>query len=317
MNVLFFGTAEYAVPILQAVFRFGHTVAGVVANPDRPSGRGLRLNQPPVKLEALRMEIPVYQPESLDEVFFKEIEDISPDIGLVAAYGKLIQRKFLDLPRFGIINVHPSLLPLYRGPSPLQQPLLRGDTETGVTIIQLTEDMDAGPVILQKKTAVHSDDNAGSLHDRLAELGGALAVQALDLIEKSKAEFREQDHSKAVYCKKINKEDALIQWDKPVDEIICLVRAMTPYPGAYTFSEKDRNRIKISEVEKESSGPPDAPPGTVMRASDKKGVSVAALDGTVHIIRLSPSGSRRMTSQEFVMGASIEKGDRLVSKPEQ
>lgn len=315
MNVLFFGTAEFGVPVLQALFASVHSPVGAVANPDRPSGRGLKLTPPPVKLEALRMGIPVFQPECLDDAFFEKMQEISPDIALVAAYGKLLKKRFIDLPASGFINVHPSLLPLYRGPSPVHQPLLRGDSETGVTIIQLTEEMDAGPVILQETVSISDNDNAGSLHNRLAELGGILAVRALDLIEKGKAEFIEQDHSQAVYCEKITKEDALINWDRPADEIIRLVRGMTPYPGAYTFSGKDGTRIKVNEAEKESSDTSGMKPGTVVNASDKKGVSVAAKDGTVHIVRLAPAGGRRMTSREFVMGASIEKGDRFVSDP--
>jgi methionyl-tRNA formyltransferase len=175
--------------------------------------------------------------------------------------------------------------------------------------------MDAGPVILQEETSIRSDENAGALHDRLALLGGKLAVRGLDLIDEGRAEFREQDNSKAVYCKKIHKEDACIRWDRPAEEIVRFVRAMTPYPGAYTFSGKDGRRVKVSEVAEVSFGSGDAVPGTVIEASDKEGITVAVQDGSVRIIRLAPAGSRRMTSQEFVMGASVEKGDRLVSEP--
>jgi methionyl-tRNA formyltransferase len=173
--------------------------------------------------------------------------------------------------------------------------------------------MDAGPIVLVEEVNISKTENAGELHDRLADLGGKLAVRALDLIEKDKAEFIEQDESAATYCKKIEKKDACIKWDRPSEEIVRLIRAMTPFPGAYTFVERTRKRLKISEVRLESQKPSEQSPGAVISASDKKGISVVTGDGTISIIHLAPEGGRRMSSQEFVRGAPIEPGDRLVS----
>jgi methionyl-tRNA formyltransferase len=316
MDILFMGTAEYAVPVLQAVHASRHTVKAVITNPDRPSGRGRKMTAPPVKNEAFRMGIPLYQPDKLDPEFLEVFKDIGADIGLVAAYGKLIKKEYLDTPEKGIINVHPSLLPKYRGPSPIQQPILNGDPTTGVSIIQLTEEMDAGPVILVEEVNIGKTENAGQLHDRLADMGGRLAVQALDLIEKGKAEFSEQDESQATFCKKIEKKDACIRWEAPVEDIVRLVRAMTPFPGAYTYVERTKKRLKISEVKAGSEKRGNNLPGTVINACDKKGVIISAGDGTVSILHLAPEGSRRMSSQEFVRGAPIETGDRLILSPD-
>jgi len=315
MRIVFFGTAEFAVPVLQAVFASRHEIAAVTANPDRARGRGMRVLPPPVKQEALRMGLPVHQPERLDGDFLRVLTGLAPSAALVAAYGKLISDAFLDAVPGGFLNVHPSLLPRHRGPSPIQQAILDGDRETGVSIIRLTAEMDAGPILLQQKVRIRHGETAGELHDRLAELGGKLAVRALDLVERGKAVFTEQDHSRATYTRKFSKEDARIEWSRSAEEVARHVRAMTPRPGAFTFTEREGRLLKISEVEPAGDAAAgDAAPGTVVKASDKEGIFVAVADGAVRIVRLSPAGSRRMTSQEFVRGAALEEGDRLVSR---
>jgi methionyl-tRNA formyltransferase len=315
MNVVFFGTSEFAVPVLQAVHASQHELAGVVTTPDRPKGRGRRMTASYGKEEALRLSVPVLTPEKLDKAFAEAVRDLQPDIGVVASYGKIIGQNVLDLPPQGMINVHPSLLPRYRGPSPIQQPILNGDEVTGVTIIKLTAEMDAGPILLQREVELEVDETAGRLHDRLAALGGKLAVKALDMIGKGKAEFVDQDDSQATYCRKIDKSDACIRWEQPAEHVMRQIRAMTPWPGAYTFSAADGRRLKVARAEESRGHSSAAAPGTVVEASDTAGLVIACAEGAVRIAELAPEGGRKMTSEEFARGRKLAAGDRLVAEP--
>ncbi len=312
MRTVFFGTSEFAVPALSALHEAGHEIAAVITTPDRRAGRGRKMTASHGKQEALRINADVLQPEKLDKSFLEEFRALNADICVVASYGKIIPGQFLDIPEYGFINIHPSLLPKYRGPSPIQQPILNGDEETGVCIIEVTEEMDAGPILLVEKLKLTGSETAGELHDALAEIGASLIVEAMEQKKNGTAVYTEQDHEAVIFCTKIEKNDGLIIWDKTADEIQRHVRAMTPWPGAFTFIQNSGRRLKVSEVKAVRTDTV-AQPGQVIQVSGKFGVIISCGEGAVQLMHLAPEGSRRMTSEEFARGNALEKGDRLVT----
>ena len=250
------------------------------------------------------------QPLRLDDEFSQNLRTFNPDCIIVASYGKIIPDFIIEMPRYNTLNIHPSLLPLYRGPSPIQQPLLNGDSETGVCIIQLTHAMDAGPVLLREIVSISHDDCAGTLHDRLAHIGADLIVRAVELVREGHAEFIPQDESKASYCSKIVKNDGLINWDKPVIEIERQVRAMTPWPSAFSFLQPSGTRIIISKVRVIGNNALHCQPGSIVQA-DKHGFIVCAGDGTIAIERLRIAGKQEMDSSAFLRGHTVQSNMRL------
>ncbi|MFH1708711.1 MAG: methionyl-tRNA formyltransferase [Planctomycetota bacterium] len=313
MKIVFFGTSGFALPALAAVDASMHQLVAVVTTADRPSGRGRKMTASEGKEAGLRLGVPVLQPEKLNESFRNELKALSADIAVVASYGKIIPAACIALFPHGMINIHPSLLPKYRGPSPVQQPILNGDAVTGVTIIKLTAAMDAGPIMGQTEVKVGPNETAGQLHDRLAALGAEMMLAALADVAAGRAVYREQDHAAATFCGKITKADGLIRWDLPADDLVRLVRAMTPWPGAFSFSGRDGRRIIIARAEPvRGSG---AAPGTVIEFSEKAGLVVACGGGALRVASLAPAGSRKMTSEEYARGARMVAGDRLVDVP--
>ena len=233
MRIVFFGTPSLAVPSLAALTQ-GHDVAAVVCQPDRPSGRGKGLTPPPTKVWAIEHGIVVHQPTKLnDGTFAAWLRDRQPDLCALAAYGRILKQPILDAAPHGILNMHPSLLPLYRGPSPIQSALINGATETGVTIIRLSLEMDAGDILLQERVAIGPEDNGETLTQRLAELGGVKLREAVDRVAAGTATFTPQDHQRATYCRLIEKRDGQIDWAKPARDIHNLVRGAQPWPTAH------------------------------------------------------------------------------------
>lgn len=309
MKLVFMGTPQFAVPHLK-VLAARYDIAAVVTRPDRPAGRGRRITPPPVKEVALELGLSVVQPQKLNDPDFREyIQGLQPDLICVVAYGGFLPRWLLELPPKECVNVHPSLLPKYRGAAPIQRSLMNGDTETGVTTMYLVEEMDAGDIILQERTPIGPDDDAGTLHDRLASIGSELLCKTVDLIAKGTAPRRPQDHDKATLAPKIEPEDELIAWDAPARSIDAKVRGLRPRPGAYTWFRGRRVKVWRLEWSDEAPHQP-AEPGTVLEAS-QDGILVATGSGTVRLLEVQPENSKRLTAQEFMNGYRIGAGDRF------
>ncbi|RUM43343.1 MAG: methionyl-tRNA formyltransferase [Desulfurobacterium sp.] len=306
LRIVFMGTPEFAVPSLRALREAGYEVALVITQPDRPAGRGRRITPPPVKVEAERLHIPVYQPERVkgNTELFEILKEVNPDLIVVAAYGKILPDEILNLPRFGCINVHASLLPEYRGASPIQSALLDGKEETGVTIMKISPELDAGDIISQRKVKIEKSDNAQTLHDKLARIGAELLIETIPDYVSGKITLIPQDSSKATYCKPITKEMGRIDWKLPAEKIFNMVRAFTPWPSAY--AEFKGKRVKVTEVE-----PVDLKgnPGEVIRADRE--LIVAAGSGALKIKKIRPEGRKEITGEEFIRGYRVKVGDRF------
>jgi len=262
MKIVFYGTSEFAAEILTALAA-RHTVAGVVCQPDRPSGRGMKLTPPPVKVAALERGIPVYQPrKASSREALQWLQAIGPDLGVAASYGQILSAEVLAIPRYGMINAHASLLPKFRGASPIQAAILAGETETGVSIIQMTERMDQGPILARRSIPI-GEETAGELSQKLARLGAELVLETIEQIDAGRAVAVPQDHRLATYTRPLSKADGLIDWRRSAEHIQRQVRAMQPWPGAYGFL-KLRNgselRVTVWSVEVVSHEAPQSVP---------------------------------------------------------
>lgn len=310
LRIIFMGTPDFAISALDTIYDDGHELLGVVTQPDRPKGRGKKLAPPPVKEWAIAKGIPVYQPSKVNSPeFIDDIKALKPDIIVTAAYGRILSKDILDIPRLGCINVHASLLPKYRGASPIQQAILNGDMESGITIMYMDEEMDTGDIILQERIDIGKDERVDSLHDRLAKLGGKAISKALTLLEEGKAEATSQDHSQATYCSKIDKSQGEIDWANRSIDIKNLVRALTPYPGSYTFIDKKRLKIwKVDIVHLEDVKKNNTIPGEVKVADVKDGLIVACGDGYLRLFEVQGSGGRPMADTDYLKGHDIKVG---------
>ncbi|GMV90233.1 MAG: methionyl-tRNA formyltransferase [Candidatus Hydrogenedentota bacterium] len=311
MRTVFFGTPELAVPTLAAVAEH-HDVLAVVCQPDRPRGRGRKPEPPPTKAWALDRGIPVVQPEKLNDGSFEHwLKGQAPQVCTLAAYGRILKQPLLDVPPHGFLNVHPSLLPKYRGPSPIQSAILEGETETGVTIMKISLEMDAGDIQLQERVPIQPEDTGETLTARLAMLGGEMMVRALDLVNRGEATFTPQDESAATYCKLFEKADGRIDWTQPAARIHNLIRAAQPWPIAHGAFRGDIIRILASEVLDE---PATAAPGTVTRA-EKDRLVVSTGKNLLAILRIQPPGKRPMAVGDYLRGHAVAPGERFESVP--
>jgi len=324
MKIVFMGTPDFAVPSLRQLLAH-HDVAAVLAQPDRPAGRGHKLQMSPVKALALDAGVEVLQPETLyikkvqsDTTVStaKEIRDylakLNADIFIVAAYGLLLPKAVLNMPRFGCVNVHASLLPKYRGASPIHAAILHGETTTGITIMQMDTGLDTGDIILQRQLNIDPEERAPSLHDRMAELGGECLLEALAQIESGTATHTPQDDAAFTYAPMIKKSDGQIDWDWPTSRIINLTRAFDPWPGPYSIYNGET--IKIWRVEKADSidvPAENTPPGTILAADPTRGLLVRTVDGGAWILELQTAGGKRMSAKDYLRGRSIGAGERL------
>ncbi len=306
MRVMFFGTAAFAVPSLERLGRSSHEVVLCVTPPDRPQGRGLRHEPSPVKRAAERLGLPLVQPERLDT---RVCEGRAAEVGVVAAYGQLVTRDILDAFPHGMVGVHPSLLPKYRGAAPVAWALLNGETRTGLTIFRMNERLDAGELILQEPVAIEPQEDAVALTARLALLGAETLVRALDALAGGRAGLKPQDDSQATYAPKLTKEQGRIDWAQPAEAVARLVRAMSPWPGAATAYRGAPLKIWRAAV---GNGTPRAGqmPGTVVCVEPDRLV-VVALDGTLEMTEVQPAGRRRVGVREFLAGHRVKVGDRF------
>ena len=316
MRVLFWGTPEFAAPPLRALLGEGFDVVGVVTQPDRPQGRSRSSLVPsPIKQIALEESIPVLQPEKpRGTEFVESVRALDPDISIVVAYGHILPLEVIELPRLGTLNIHASLLPEWRGAAPIQAAIRACQTETGVTIMRMVSQLDAGPILLQSPTPIAHDETYGELQLRLSELGALALIEALSLLDLGQIVEREQDESLATFASKIERDDARIDWTRPATAIACAVRAFDPKPGA--FSTLNGAEVKLFGARAATldiaEGTVFPPSGTVL-AIDEAGAVVACGDGVVRITDAQLAGKRRLGFGELARGRSIRIGDRLGS----
>ena len=299
MRLVFAGTPDFAATALKALIAAGHTIVGVYSQPDRPAGRGRKLQPSPVKQVALDHEIPVFQPETLKTPEAqKQLADLNPDVMIVAAYGLILPKAVLDIPTHGCLNIHASLLPRWRGAAPIQRAIAAGDAETGITIMQMDEGLDTGAMLLKSLTAIEDSDTGGSLHDRLAELGGNAIIKALKLLQKGELTGEPQNDELACYASKLSKTEGHIDWATDAKAIERLVRAFNPWPGTYTDLGDQRIRIHEARALVTTS---DGLPGTVVQR-DREGIDIACGNGTLRITRLQLPGSRAQSVNDLING---------------
>ncbi|MEO5904665.1 MAG: methionyl-tRNA formyltransferase [Gemmatimonadaceae bacterium] len=313
MRVLFWGTPEFAAAPLRALVGEGFEVTGVVTQPDKPQGRSRTLTPPPVKQIALEESLPVYQPRSpKDDEFFDAIQRMAPDISVVVAYGHILPRRIVDLPRMGTLNIHASLLPALRGAAPIQAAIRQGFTETGVTIMRMVPALDAGPIILPSATPILDDETYGELQNRLSELGALTLLESLALMELGGITEQPQDDSKATYAPKVTRTDALVDWNLTAGEVARAIRAYDPKPGAFTTIHGADVKLFGPVVMSIDSiaGLPNIPEaGDVV--SVENGMTVMCADTLLRIQDVQPSGKTRMPSAQWARGRGVGVGDKF------
>jgi methionyl-tRNA formyltransferase len=313
MRILFWGTPDFAVPSLRALLGEAHDVVGVVTQPDRPAGRGRALRPSPVKLQAQEEGLPVLQPERARGAgFMAAIRDLQPDLSVVVAYGQILSREVLDVPALGSINVHASLLPELRGAAPINWAIKLGHVETGITIMRMVEQMDAGPILHQVPEPIGPEETGSELWTRLSEIGAAALVEALMLLDAGAIVEVAQDDSKATFAPRLDRDSVHVDWHGNALAVERHIRAMDAIPGAWTEHRGDA--LKVFRPHALPDQLHDAEPGTVLRASGSdvaEGMCVACGTGAVLVREVKPAGRRRMVTAEWVRGRGVEAGERL------
>jgi methionyl-tRNA formyltransferase len=307
LRIVFFGTPDFAVPSLRALVDGADEVVGVVCQADRPAGRGQKVRQPLVKVFAAAKGIPVTQPRAVrGDAFREQLAEWKPDLVVVAAYGRILPLHILELPRHGCINVHASLLPKYRGAAPIQWAIARGETETGITIMRMSEEMDAGDILLQRRLAIGPDETGGELHDRLADLGAAALREALERRRRGELRATPQDQAQVTFAPMIKKEDGAIDWSQPAEQIARRVRAFNPWPSAYTHHGGRLLKIHRARPLPHTA---DTVPGRVAQAGATLHVETG--DGLLDILEVQWEGRRRLAAADFGRAGSLSTGDGL------
>jgi methionyl-tRNA formyltransferase len=307
-RLIFMGTPDFALPSLKALMESGDEVTSVYTQPDRPKGRGRKLAPSPIKEAALSFLLPVFQPSSFKESSaIDELAEQKPDLLIVVAYGLILPQKVLDIPTWGAVNVHASLLPRYRGAAPIQRAIINGEKETGVTTMRLDAGMDTGDILLMESEPILETDTAQSLHDRLSVLGGRLLLQTLGYLRQDTLVPRPQDPSLVSYAPPLKKGEGEIRWNLSATEIDRWIRGLSPWPGAFTFLQGKRLIIyKAGPDNPEISGAP----GTV-NSLEKGGIRIQTSQGILTIFEAQLEGHRRMSSEELLRGVSLKIGDCL------
>jgi len=312
LKVVFFGTPQFAVPTLDALLASSHSVVGVVTQPDKPRGRGQKETDAPVKARAVQAGLRTLQPVTLkDPAALADIASLGADIGVVAAYGKILTQAVLDIPRLGMVNVHASLLPRYRGAAPVHRAVIAGETTTGVTIMRVVLALDAGAMLARVERPVGPNDTSDQVERDLASLGAAVLVQTLDRMAAGPVNEVPQDDSLANYAHRLTKEDGLVDWSRTADEIHNQIRGLHPWPHAYSYLDGQRLILWRSTWSDE---PVEADPGTVL-AADGDELRVATGRGTLLITELQAEGRRVARTREFLAGRKIPAGLRFSTRP--
>jgi methionyl-tRNA formyltransferase len=306
--ILFMGTPDFALPSLQILHEQNYPIVGVVTQPDRPRGRGLKAVAPPVKILAQKFGLPVFQPEKVRnpsslEMFYQ----LKPDMVVVVAFGQILPKEIIDYPPMRCLNIHPSLLPKYRGAAPINWPIIRGEAKTGVTIMLMDEGMDSGDILTQQETEIGSTETFGNLHDRLAQLGATMLIKTIEQVVAGTAQKQPQDASGVTFAPRLKKETGKISWQNNGSDIVNLIRGFSPSPAAYTHLEgqilkifaAEGNKNKVSEI-----------PGTIGAVS-AAGLPVAASDGYVLLKDVQLAGKKRLLVQDFLRGYRLQPGTVL------
>ena len=303
MRIVFMGTPEIALGCLQKIIYEKHEVIGVITQPDKPQNRGKKLGMPPVKELALKYDIPVYQPlKARDEEFVNVLKELNPDVIVVVAYGQILPKSILDIPKFGCINVHVSLLPKYRGAAPINWVIINGEEKTGVTTMYMDEGLDTGDMILQKEFALDNEITAGELHDKMMVVGAETLKETLDLIEKGCAPRTKQNHDEFSYAPMMDKSLGNIDFNKSAKDIHNLVRGVNPWPSAYTTYDGKTMKVWKTKVLNEES---QKAPGTILSV-DKDGIKVSTLDKVILLEEIQMPGKKRVLVSEYIKGNSID-----------
>lgn len=307
MRIVFMGTPDFSVPILEQLIEDGHSVVGVVTQPDRPKGRKKTLTPPPVKEEALKHGLPVYQPKKIKEEY-DDILALNPDVIVTAAFGQLLPTPVLEAPKYGCVNVHASLLPELRGGAPIHYAILQGKEKTGVTIMYMAEKLDAGDILTQVDVPILEHDHVGSLHNKLSIAGAKLLSETLPLLEKGELEPIAQNDDDATFAPNIRREDEKIDWSQPGAVIYNHIRGLHPWPVAYTMLKDQRLKLwwgeKVAYTSNEKAG-------TVVALEDDGFIVATGDDTSIKVTTVQPSGKKRMTAKQFIVGGHIDVGMTL------
>lgn len=311
MNIIFFGSSQFAVPSLKALLETGRNISCVVTQPDRKKGRGLHLEGTPVKSCAESAGLKVYQPQKINtNESVRFLKDFKADLFIVIAYGQILSQEVLSIPKIFAINAHASLLPEYRGAAPINWVLINGEVHTGVTIMKMVEKMDAGPIISKARADILETDTAQTLEEKLSYISAELLMETLGLIGQNNFEFIPQDENKATFAPRLKKEDGLIDWEDSAEKINNLIRGCLPWPGAFTYFKGKLMKVYRANTAQHVFS---AHPGEIIGIS-KEGIAVATGKGSLSIEELQIEGKRRVKAEEFIAGHKISVGDRLGGK---
>lgn len=317
MRILFMGTPDFAVETLETLIHSEHEVIGVVTQPDKPKGRGGKVQFSPVKEAAIEAEIPVFQPNRVrDGAFIEQLRSILPDVIVVVAFGQLLTKEILELPRYGCLNVHASLLPKLRGAAPIQWSVIDGDKESGVTIQQMDEGLDTGDILLVEKYTLDPKETGGSLFDKLAKLGGPMILKVLQMAEEGSLQPQKQDDAQHTYAKRLSKATGQMDFTKPAKELERLIRGLNPWPSAFCFLNGKMLKIWEADVIEDTvSSDQDTEAGMIVDVA-KDSFDVKTKDGLLRVYEVQLEGKKRMRCDAFLRGFSLEKGQQLKSSRE-
>jgi methionyl-tRNA formyltransferase len=308
-NIIFMGTPKFAVPVLSRLITEGHSILEIVTQPDRPKGRGRKMSISPIKKLALKHNVAILQPERVSDSNFCDLmKEKKPDLIIVVAYGQILIKELLMIPEWGVINIHASLLPKYRGAAPIQHSILNNESMTGLTVMRMDEGLDTGPILYQEEVPIKEDETAGQLHDRLSSRSGDLIIRFLRFMVEDTIREVQQEEALATYAPKITKDMTMIEWDLDAVKVSSLIRALDPSPGALTkiggkkvklFSSRVVNKVKLDNI-----------PGRVVKAN-REGFQVETGKGVIEIGEVQYPGKKRLLSKDFLMGFSLSEGTIL------
>lgn len=313
MKILFMGTPDFALFSLKALVKYSKNedveICGVITQPDKPKGRGYALLPPPVKQYSIEANLPVYQPETLkDDAFSNLLSELSPDLIIVVAYGKILPKNVIDYPKYGCINVHGSLLPEYRGAAPMQRAIIDGKDKTGITIMYMAEGLDTGDMLLKRELTIGENDNFENIHDGLGRLGAEMLVEIIPMLKNGTATRTPQDEALSTYAKKITKEDCLIDFSADARAVHAKIRGLSPIPLSFTHT-KNGKLLKIIESRIANDSTPHVNCGEILSLDN--GIEIACKTGSIYVTKVLPEGKSRMNAADFIRGRAVSVGDIL------